>query len=128
MAITAQAPRGGLVENLAGKPRTLILRNAEIERFEDAHMGIFDAWQGFMGKAPRLTSTQVRDLVALGLVGGGLGDAEADDLVSGLEPAELLSLYAVAQALIGVAFMPDSVEDGGDDEDGEPDEGDEKKT
>ena len=128
MGIAVSAPRGGLAEPLAGQRRPFLLTNAEIERFEDAHMGIFDAWEGFMGRAPRLNSTQVRDLAALGLVGGGMEDEEADTLVSGLGPEHLMALYTIGQALIGVAFFPDTVDGGGDEGDGQPDEGDEKKT
>jgi hypothetical protein len=114
MGIAAQAPRGGLAEQLAGASRVLVLRNAEIERFEDRHGGIFAVWDGFFGRAQKPTTAQVRDLVALGLVGGGLSDAEADRLISGLGPEHNLNLYRMAQALIGVAFLPDSVEGGGD--------------
>lgn len=117
MGIAAQAPRGGLAEELAGASRALILRNGEIERFEDRHGGIFAAWDGFMGRAARPGTRQVRDLVALGLVGGGMSDAEADRLVAGLGPDHLQRLYSIAQALIGVAFMPDSAEGGGEDPD-----------
>lgn len=107
MGIAVTAPRGGLAETLAGAPRVLILRNAEIERFEDRHIGIFATWDGFVGRAPKPNSTQVRDLVALGLVGGGMADADADRLVAGLGPDQLPRLYAIAQALVGVAFTPD---------------------
>ncbi len=129
MGVGVQAPRGGLAEKLAGAPRVLILRNAEIERFEDLHQGIFDAWDGFMGRGPKPTSTQVRDLVALGLIGGGLEDAAADALVAGLGPDKLQSLYAIASALIGVAFTPELADETAEDdgaEDGEADPG--KKT
>ena len=47
MAITAEAPRGGVVEEIDGATYTLILRNREIERFEDKHRGIFEIWDGF---------------------------------------------------------------------------------
>lgn len=120
MTIAAEAPRGGLVETLAGRPYPLVLRNAEIERFEDKHGGIFDAWEGFFGRAPRLRYGAIRDLVALGLVGGGLEDRAADAVISGLGPDEALRLYQIAQALIGVAFMPDSVDGGGDPSEDEP--------
>ena len=129
MGIAAKAPRGGLVSDLAGAPRVMVLRNAEIERFEDQHGGIFGAWDGFMDRKPKPTSTVVRDLVALGLVGGGMEDAKADALVADLGPDQLPRLYDMARALVGVAFMPDL----GDESDDEaPDEGqegdDEKKT
>lgn len=116
MGIAAKAPRGGLAEELAGLRRVMVLRNAEIERFEDQHGGIFAVWDGFMGRGPKPTTTQVRDLVALGLVGGGMADIRADALVGDLGPDSLPRLYSIAQALIGVAFLPDTG-DGADDDD-----------
>ena len=41
MAITADAPRGGVVEEIDGITYTFLMRNREIERFEDKHRGIF---------------------------------------------------------------------------------------
>lgn len=108
MGIALEAPRGGLVEELAGAPRVLILRNAEIERFEDRHGGIFALWDGFFGRGAKPTARAVRDLVALGLVGGGLKDAEADRLIASMGPGENLRLFAIASGLIGVAFLPDA--------------------
>lgn len=128
MGIAAQSPRGGLVETLAGSSRPLVLRNAEIERFEDLHRGIFDVWDGFFGRSIKPTSREVRDMVALGLVGGGMVDAAADGLVASLGPDQNLFLYKIAQGLIGVAFMPDSVEGGGDELDAAPEDDPEKKT
>lgn len=113
MGIAVKAERGGLVETLAGAPRAMILRNGEIERFEDHYpSGIFAAWDGFFQRAPKPTVRQVRDLVALGLVGGGMDDAAADKLVADLGPEHNLTLYSIAQGLVGVAFMPDLPEDG----------------
>jgi len=107
MAITAEAPRGGVVENIGGVSYTLILRCKEIERFEDKHRGVFDLWDGFFGRGQKPTSSEVRDLVALALVGGGKTDAEADKIVEAGGAASLLSYCQLAQAVLGVAFMPD---------------------
>ena len=107
MTITAEAPRGGLVEELGEATHTFVLRNREIERFEDKHRGIFDLWDGFYRGGKKPSSTEVRDLLALALVGGGLRDAEADKVLSDCTPGELLRLYAIAQAALGAAFMPD---------------------
>lgn len=128
MGIAARAPRGGLAEELAGASRPMVLRNGEIERFEDHHRGIFDIWDGFFGRGAKPSAREVRDLVALGLVGGGLADKAADALVAGLGPEENLRLYKIAQALIGVAFYPDTVEGGGDEPDPAAADGAEKKT
>ena len=49
----------------------------------------------------------MRDLVALALVGGGKTDAEADKIVEAGGAASLLLYYQLAQAVLGVAFMPD---------------------
>ena len=112
MTITAEAPRGGVVEYLGGTSYTFVLRNREIERFEDKHRGIFELWEGFFGEAKKPTSKEVRDLLALGLVGGGMKDHEADCVVNNCNPEDLMRMYAIAQAVVGVAFMPD-VMDGG---------------
>lgn len=125
MGIAAKAPRGGLVEDFANSPRVLILRNGEIERFEDAHRGVFDLWDGFFGKSVRPSVVEVRDLVALALVGGGASNAEADRLVADLGPDCNQWLFKVAQAALGVAFVPDAAEAGDDPADDVQD--DEKK-
>lgn len=112
MTITAEAPRGGVVEYIGGTSYTFILRNREIERFEDKHRGIFELWEGFFSGGKKPSSREVRDLLALGLVGGGMKDHEADKVIIDCTPADLLRLYAIAQAVLGVAFMPDAVTDG----------------
>jgi len=111
MAITAVAPRGGMTETIGDASYVLILRNREIERFEDTHRGIFDVWDGFFGRTTKPSSKEVKDLVALGLVGGGKKDEEADRIVENAGPSELLKFYAIAQAVLGVAFMPDAFEE-----------------
>lgn len=111
MTITAEAPRGGVVEYIGDTSYVFLLRNREIERFEDKHRGIFDFWEGMFGRGTKPTSTEVRNLLALGLVGGGMKDAEADRVISKATPADLLRLYQIAQAVLGVAFMPDTVEE-----------------
>ena len=111
MSITAVAPRGGIVEELDGATHVLLLRNREIERFEDLHRGIFSLWDGFFGRGNKPTSKEVRDLIALALVGGGKKDMEADRIVEQASPADLFRLYQIAQAVLGVAFMPDSIEE-----------------
>lgn len=107
MSIAAEAPRGGVVEYIGDASYVFVLRNGEIERFEDKHRGIFDLWEGFFERGKKPTSSEVRDLVALGLVGGGKKDHEADEILKGCSPADLLRLYQIGQAVLGVAFMPD---------------------
>ena len=116
MGITGEteAPRGGLAEQLGAARCVLILNNAEIERFEDKHTGIFEVWDGFYGHTAKPSVRQVRDLVALGLVGAGMTGKAADDLLSDLGPEHNKHLYAVAQGLLGVAFLPDLPSQGGD--------------
>ena len=111
MAITADAPRGGVVEEIDGVTYTFLLRNREIERFEDKHRGIFEVWDGFFDRGAKPTSKEVKDLIALALVGGGMKDPEADRLVEAAGPANLMQYYQIAQAVLGVAFMPDVFED-----------------
>jgi len=107
MAITAEAQRGGIVETIGDATYSFKLRNREIERFEDKYRGIFDLWDGFFSRGQKPTSKEVRDLVALGLVGGGMKDAQADAVINECTPEDLMRLYQIAQAILGVAFMPD---------------------
>jgi len=107
MAITADAPRGGVVDEIDGVTHTMILRNREIERFEDKHRGIFQLWDAFFDRAEKPTSKEVKDILALALVGGGMHDHLADKIVEGAGPEYLLKFYQLAQSVVGVAFMPD---------------------
>lgn len=96
-------------EQIGGQARRLLLRNGEIERFElqFAPFGIFELFDQLFGRGPAPQVRHVRDLVALGLVGGGMSDRAADDLIAGLPPSENMALRQVAQRLLGVTFMPD---------------------
>lgn len=111
MAITAEAPRGGVVEQIGDATYTLLLRNQEIERFEDRHRGIFELWDGFFDRGKKPTTKEVRDLLSYALVGGGLNDAQADAVIAATGPEQLMHFYALAQAVLGVAFMPDVLEE-----------------
>tara|TARA_R100000951_G_scaffold116730_1_gene130200 strand:- start:7220 stop:7648 length:429 start_codon:yes stop_codon:yes gene_type:complete len=106
MPITAEAPAGGIIEQLGGESRPLILRNGEIERFEAQHnLGIFELLDQVLGKgAPQ--ARHCRDIVALGLVGGGLADKSADKIVDDMPPHENMRVRAVAQDLLMAAFVP----------------------
>ena len=111
MSITAEAPRGGVVETIGNASYAFLLRNGEIERFEDKHRGIFELWDGLFGRGTKPTSTEVRDLLALALVGGGKKDFDADKIIADAGPDDLLRLFQIAQAVLGVAFMPDTMDE-----------------
>lgn len=102
------ARTGAYEEEIGGIRRRLCLRNGEIERFEAqyAPFGIFELWDQLFGRGPAPQVRHVRDLVALGLVGGGMSDRAADDLVAALPPSENLALRQIAQRLLGVTFVP----------------------
>ena len=95
-------------EMIGGQSRRLLLRNGEIERFEIQYnpFGIFALWEQLFGRGDQPQVRHVRDLIALGLVGGGMKDREADELVASLPPSENLALRGVAQRLLGVTFLP----------------------
>lgn len=94
-------------EEIGGQPRRLLLRNGEIERFEVQHqIGIFEVWDQLFGRGRQPQARHVRDLVALALVGGGMTDRAADDLITSQPPSENLHLLAVAKRLLGVTFVP----------------------
>lgn len=109
MSIASDAPRGGFTDTLAGHVRTFCLTNAEIERFEDKHRGVFALWDAFFSNGQSPTATEVKDILALGLIGGGMTPPDADRVVKDLKPEHLLEAYQLAQAVLGAAFMPDAV-------------------
>lgn len=111
MPITAEAPQGGIVESLGNESRPLVLRNGEIERFERQHgVGIFSMLNQLLGKDGEPQARHCRDLVALGLVGGGLNDKSADKIVDDMPPSENHRLRAIAQDLVFAAFIPIDVD------------------
>ena len=108
MAITVTAPVGGIVADLDGEARPLVLRNREIERFEEHHapLGIFEVLDRFMGNGPTVQVRHVRDLVTLGLVGGGMNETAADALMRDQPPSANVMLRQIARPLIVAAFLP----------------------
>ncbi|MAY32789.1 MAG: hypothetical protein CMM86_09310 [Rhodovulum sp.] len=123
MGVFESAPRGGLREVFDGVPRDLILTNASIERFEDQHRGAFETLEAFGGRENRPSVTEVRDLIALGLIGAGMPDQEALAVVQAQGPGENMRLQVIAQCLLAVTFMPglrDELEGLGDDAPPEP--------
>lgn len=104
----AIAKSGVYEEEVGGARRRLLLRNGEIERFEAQHnVGIFELWDQLFGRGERGPQARhIRDLVALALVGGGMSDLAADELVASLPPSENMNLRQIAQRVLGVAFIP----------------------
>jgi len=95
-------------EAIGGDDRDLLLRNGEIERFEIQYspFGIYELWDQLFGRGSTPQVRHVRDLVALGLIGGGMSDRAADDLITSLGPDQNMALRATAQRLLGVTFIP----------------------
>lgn len=94
-------------EEIGGQARRLILRNREIDRFEVQHqIGIFEIWDQMFSRGRRPQARHVRDLVALALVGGGMSDRHADELVADLPPSENFRLLETARRVLGVTFIP----------------------
>jgi len=110
MAIAGTAPQHE--EEVGGKVRRLALRNGEIERFEAqyAPFGVFELWDQLTGRRSPPQARHIRDLVALALVGGGMSDRAADELVASLPPSENFSLHGIAFRALGGAFFPVEVE------------------
>lgn len=98
----------GYEETIGGKLCRLLLRNGEIERFEVQHapFGVFALWDQLFGRGTAPQVRHVRDIVALGLVGGGMSDRAADQFIADLPPSENMALRDTARRLLGVTFMP----------------------
>lgn len=107
MAVSPTSPT--LREELAGEVRPLLLRNSEIERFEKQYdpFGVFALFSQLVQETGEPQVRHVRDLVALGLIGGGMEDREADALVASLPPGQNVALKALARRLLVVTFLPD---------------------
>lgn len=107
MSIAAESEKGAIRAKIGEREYTLLLRIGEIERWEAKHpTGIFDMWDALHAEGRQPTSTEVRDLVALGLVGGGLSNLEADKAIERSGAIEILALRHIAQALLGAALIP----------------------
>ena len=109
MAIASTAPV--IEEEIGGQPRRLLLRNAEIERFEAQHaIGIFEVFDQLNGRGPAPQLRHVRDLVALAMVGGGMSDRAADGVMAEVGPDQAIRLRIIAQCVLGAAFVPSVLE------------------
>lgn len=130
MRLAETPPRGGLIEELGGASRVLLLTLAQIERFEDLEGSIFAVYDGLIGRGAPPKLRTLHTLVALALVGGGLSEAEADGVVQAeAQPEGALRLRQIALGVLGAAFVPDWDDDGDDDGDaGEEDAGKGKTT
>ena len=103
MALAVEAPAGGISAQLGEQSHQLVLTNGGIERFEKQHdLGIYAFLKQVL--AGDAKSHQCRDAVALGLVGAGMSDKDADRILSGLKPHHNLSLQGVARELVFAAF------------------------
>ena len=109
MSITdVTAPTGGIVEEIDGARRPLVLRNGEIERFEEHHapLGIFEMLDRLYGRGDQPQARHVRDLVALGLMGGGMSETAVDAVMRTLGPDRNVDLRGIATRLVTAAFLP----------------------
>jgi len=106
MAVAGTSPAHE--EEIGGIRRRLLLRNGEIARFEVqyAPFGFFELFDQLFGRGPAPQVRHVRDILALALIGGGMSDLAADDLIASLPPSENPSLRLVAQRVVGAALLP----------------------
>ncbi|WP_281250656.1 GTA-gp10 family protein [Loktanella atrilutea] len=106
------APVGGIVGELGGASRPMILTVAEVERFEEqyAPFGVFDVLGRFLDRKSAPQFRHCRDIVILGLIGGGMAEKAAHDLVTGLPLTKSLEVRAAAQGLLLSAFIPPAEE------------------
>lgn len=104
MSILAQAPIGGITADLGGETRPLNLLQGGIERFERQHKhGIYRLFlEVSSGTA---LSYHCRDVVALGLVGGGMTDKQADDLMQTLRSQDIIQIQSITIELLRAAFV-----------------------
>ena len=108
MIALVTAPTGGITAELGGKTRPLLLRNAEIERFEETYnpLGVFEVLDRMVGKGPAVQVRHCRDIVALALIGGGMGETQAGQVMDAMPASDNVMLRAIAQNVVIAAFLP----------------------
>jgi hypothetical protein len=106
MAASVVAPLGGIAADLGGRSRPLVLTNAEIERFESqyAPFGYFELMGQLLGRGAPPQVRHCRDIVALGLIGGGMGSGEADRIISEMPPSANIEIRSIAYELVVASF------------------------
>ena len=118
---------GAFKFELNGRKITFRLRLGEIERFDDAHgangRGILAVFQDFQSDNRSPSLQEVKDLVALAMVGGGeIDEPEAQKIVDKMESTDILRYQQIAQyaVLLGLSNYDDIVlaENEDDDDDG----------
>ena len=104
----APAPAGTCRAELGGSERPLKITLGEIERFEDAVPGgFYDFFARLMdsdGGRPRLR--EIRLLLHLALVGGGLSESEATEVMRREGPDRMLHHVGVARDVMVVTLIP----------------------
>lgn len=104
MAISVQPPEGGIIAQFGSRSYPLVLRNGEIERFEEHFdLSIFKFLRLLLADEGQVR--MCRDLVALGLVGAGMADQAADLIVQALPPHQNIMLRGFCRELILAAFV-----------------------
>ncbi|MEL7281347.1 MAG: GTA-gp10 family protein [Pseudomonadota bacterium] len=107
MSILAEAPLGGIVGEINGNSYPMVLRIAEIERFEKHHdFGVFGLFDQLLDRGGSVKLTYCRDIVALSLIGGGLTERAADQVLADCPTHAALALRGLAQELLLAAFVP----------------------
>lgn len=106
--LAVDAPLGGISAQIGSESYALVLRNGEIERFEEHRIGLFQFLDQLLKNEAKVS--HCRDIVALGLVGAGKSDVEADALIAEIPPHANIALRGVARDLVFAAFTdPDAV-------------------
>ena len=113
MAGSVLAPVGGIMGDLGGESRPMILTLAEVERFEEQYspIGIFDVLGRILDPKSSPQVRHCRDIVILGLIGGGMDPKAANDLVMKQPLAQSLVVRNLAQQLLFAAFIPPTEDD-----------------
>ena len=108
MARSVMTPVGGIMGDLGGESRPMVLRAAEVERFEEqyAPTGVFDVLGRFLDRKVQPQYRHCRDLAMLGLIGGGMSERAAHDLVTGIPFHQSVEVRVAAQRLLIAAFVP----------------------
>ena len=104
-SILDDAPRGATKGTVGGKEYTFRLTMEAIERWEDKHPAGIYRFLADIGEG-KVTLSQSKDLLAVGLVGAGLSEKEAKAVIDGWKARDIFDLPPIASRLINEAVFP----------------------
>ena len=105
-SILDDAPRGAIKGTVGDREYVFCLTMGAIERWEDKHPSGIYRFLADIGEG-KVTLSESKDLLAVGLVGAGMTDKEAKAVVDSWKARDIFDLPPLASRLINESVFPD---------------------